>query len=125
MSDLMGERSPGLWKPLALLANVPMASLPAWPNAHACTLPVLPCCWLLYFSSISELDLKAFLLVEQNLTPKKMVVIRKTSARASRTQPPAVASSLARVMPRKLAWLELTGAGVAGKWRNRAHVWCW
>lgn len=60
--------------------------------AHACTLSMLPCWWLLYFSSISELDLKVWpLLAEKNLTPKKMVVTKKMSARASRTQPPAVA----------------------------------
>lgn len=62
------------------------ASLPQCPCLHPVHAPLLP-----YFSSISELDLKAFFLVKKNLTPKKMVVIRKTSARASRTQPPAVA----------------------------------
>lgn len=91
MSDLIGESNPGLWKPMASLASVPMAWLPAWPSAHACTLSVLPCWWLPYFSSISEMDVKVFPLAKKNLTPKKMVVIRKMSARASRTQPPAVA----------------------------------
>lgn len=61
------------------------ASLAKCPCLH----PV--CVALPYFSSISELDLKAFLLAEKNLTPKMMVVIRKMSARASRTQLPAVA----------------------------------
>lgn len=86
---------------MASWANVPAALPPACPSACARTLSVLPHRCPPYFSSISELDLKAFLLAEDNLTPRKMVVITKTSARASRTQPPAEACLLFRDMPRK------------------------
>ncbi|KFQ39671.1 hypothetical protein N332_04850, partial [Mesitornis unicolor] len=75
-------------------------SLAKCPCLHPVHVPLL---MVPYFSSISELDLKLFLLDEKNLMPKKMVVMRKMSARASRTQPPAVAWLLVRDMPRKSA----------------------
>lgn len=85
------------------------------PSARARTLSVLPRLWLPYFSSISELDLKAFLLDENNLTPKKMEMIRKTSASASRTQAPAVASLVPTDMPRKSVVSVAVWNSVAGK----------
>lgn len=63
-----------------------LAKCPCLHPVYVALLVALP-----YFSSISEMDVKAFPLAKKNLTPKKMVVIRKRSARASRTQPPAVA----------------------------------